>query len=121
MPQIGEYLRNRRWQGIELEAQIIREHVETLLEQLDLRHPNFSIGLLDDTLPFGGSIIGQEVVLLTYRQYHMLLAGGWTISGIEMTGSSVVKTFSQVFDRTWGKREVIRNPAEVRAWFMSQL
>lgn len=40
---------------------------------------------------------------------------------METSGLSVVKTFSQAFDRTWGKRSVAKDPAAVRAWFASQL
>jgi len=38
-----------------------------------------------------------------------------------MSGLSVVKTFSQAFDRTWGKRTVVKDPAEVRTWLTGQL
>jgi len=84
-------------------------------------YPNFSIGLDEDALPFDATIVGHEVVLLTLRQAHMVNAQGWTIFGMEMSGLSVVKTFSQAFDRTWGKRNLTKDPAAIRAWFMSQL
>jgi hypothetical protein len=72
-------------------------------------------------LPFDATIVGHEVVLLRLRQANMVNAVGWTIFGMEMSGLSVVKTFSQAFDRTWGKRTVTRDPAAIRAWFTSQL
>jgi len=84
-------------------------------------YPNFSIGLDEDALAFDATIVGHEVVLLTLRQAHMVNAQGWTIFGMEMSGLSVVKTFSQAFDRTWGKRNLTKDPAAIRAWFMSQL
>lgn len=120
-PLMAEYLRSRRWQGLELSPEQMREQVEMLLDLLDRHYPNFSIGLDEDLLPFDATIVGHEVVLLTLRQANMVNAAGWTIFGMEMTGLSVVKTFSQAFDRTWGKRTVVKGPAEVRAWFTSQL
>ena len=92
-----------------------------LLDLLDRHYPNFAIGLDEDQLPFDATIVGHEVVLLRLRQANMVNAAGWTIFGMEMSGLSVVKTFSQAFDRTWGKRTVVRDPAEIRAWFTSQL
>ncbi|MGE3907883.1 MAG: hypothetical protein AB7K36_00935 [Chloroflexota bacterium] len=115
------YLRSRIWQGQQVSQEQIKDQIELILDVLDRHYPNFSIGLDEDILPFDATIVGHEVVLLTLRQAHMVNAQGWTIFGMEMSGLSVVKTFSQAFDRTWGKRTVTRDPAAVRAWFTSQL
>jgi hypothetical protein len=118
---LADYLRSRRWQGHQLAVDQIREQAEMILDLLDRYYPNFSIGLDDDPLPFDATIVGHEVVLLRLRQANTVNAAGWTIFGMEMSGLSVVKTFSQAFDRTWGKRTVTRDPAEIRTWFTSQL
>jgi len=117
-PLLAEYLRSRRWQGLELTREQVREQVEMLLDLLDRFYPNFAIGLDEDVLPFDATIVGHEVVLLTLRQANMVNAAGWTIFGMEVTGLSVVRTFSQVFNRTWGKRTVAKNPGDVRAWLV---
>lgn len=118
---LSTYLRSRIWQGHQLTAEQIGEQVDLLLGLMDRHYPNFSIGLDEDALPFDATIVGHEVVLLTLRQAHMVNAQGWTIFGMEMSGLSVVKTFSQAFDRTWGKRNLTKDPAAIRAWFASQL
>jgi hypothetical protein len=118
---MGDYLRKRLWQGHQLSPEQIRDQVELILDLLDRHYPNFSIGLDEDALPFDATIVGHEVVLLTLRQAHMVNAQGWTIFGMEMSGLSVVKTFSHAFDRTWGKRNLTKDPAAVRAWFASQM
>ena len=120
-PLLAEYLRSRRWQGLELTREQVEEQFRMLLDLLDRFYPNFAIGLDEDLLPFDATIVGHEVVLLTLRQANMVNAAGWTIFGMEMTGLSVVKTFSQAFDRTWGKRSVIKDPNAVKAWIASQL
>jgi hypothetical protein len=118
---MGDYLRKRLWQGHRLSYEQMHDQIELLLGLLDRHYPNFSIGLDEDSLPFDATIVGHEVVLLTLRQAHMVNAQGWTIFGMEMSGLSVVKTFSQAFDRTWGKRNMTKDPAAIRAWFASQL
>lgn len=120
-PGLAAYLRSRSWQGHQITHEQLREQIMMLLDLLDRHYPNFAIGLDDDQLPFDATIVGHEVVLLRLRQANMVNAAGWTIFGMEMSGLSVVKTFSQAFDRTWGKRTVTRDPAEIRAWFTSQL
>lgn len=118
---LAAYLRARRWQGLDLSREHVREQMAVHLEMLDRYYPNFSIGLDDDPVPFDASIVGHEVVLLRLRQADTMNAAGWTIFGIEMSGPSVVKTFSQAFDRTWGKRTLTKDPAAVRAWIEEQL
>jgi hypothetical protein len=118
---MGGYLRSRIWQGQQLSREQIKDEIELILDLLDRHYPNFSIGLEEDALPFDATIVGHEVVLLTLRQAHMVNAQGWTIFGMEMSGLSVVKTFSHAFDRTWGKRNLTKDPAAIRAWFSSQL
>jgi hypothetical protein len=120
-PGLAAYLRSRRWQGHQVTPEQVTGQITTLLDLLDRYYPNFSVGLDDDTLPFDATIVGHEVVLLRLHQATSINAAGWTIFGMEMSGLSVVKTFSQAFDRTWGKRTVTRDPAEIRAWFTSQL
>jgi hypothetical protein len=115
------YMRSRVWQGHQLSTEQMTDQVDLLLGLLDRHYPNFAIGLDEDALPFDATIVGHEVVLLTLRQAHMVNAQGWTIFGMEMSGLSVVKTFSQAFDRTWGKRNLTKDPAAIRAWFASQL
>ena len=51
----------------------------------------------------------------------MVDAQGWTIFGMETSGLSVAKTFSHAVDRTWGKRNLTKDPTAIRAWFSSQL
>jgi transcriptional regulator with XRE-family HTH domain len=118
---MAEYVRTRRWQGIELSPEQLREQVDILLTMLDRHYPNFSVGLDDEILPYDATIIGQEVVLLTLRQRPSINVAGWTIFGMEMSGLPVVRTFSQGFDRMWGRRTVMRDPAAIRAWFESIL
>jgi hypothetical protein len=120
-PGLAAYLRSRSWQGHQLTREQLADQILMLLDGLDRFYPNFSIGLDEDQLPFDATIVGHEVVLLRLRQANMVNAVGWTIFGMEMSGLSVVKTFSQAFDRTWGKRTVTRDPAAIRAWFTSQL
>lgn len=119
--QLAGYVRSRRWQGRELTPEQLHEQVQMLLDLLDRHYPNFSIGLDDAALPFDATIVGHEVVLLRLRDANMVNAAGWTIFGMEMTGLSVVKTFSQAFDRTWGKRTLVKDPAEIHRWFTAQL
>jgi hypothetical protein len=121
MSMLSAYLRSRLWQGHELPAEQVREQLMLQLDMLDRYYPNFSIGLDNDALPFDATIVGHEVVLLRLRQASSVNAVGWTIFGMEMSGLSVVKTFSQAFDRTWGKRTVTKDPAAVRAWLEAQL
>jgi hypothetical protein len=118
--ELQEFLRTRRWQDVELTPEQMREHVAMIVGPLDEYYPNYAIGLDDDPLPFDAMIVGHEVVLLTLREANMVNAAGWMIFGMEMTGLSVVKTFSQAFDRTWGKRTVVRDPQQVKAWFYDQ-
>ncbi|MCC6174943.1 MAG: helix-turn-helix transcriptional regulator [Chloroflexi bacterium] len=120
-PLLAEYLRSRRWQGLELSREQVHEQITMLVDLLDRCYPNFAIGLDEDVLPFDATIVGHEVVLLTLRQAQMVNAAGWTIFGMEMTGLSVVKTFSQAFDRTWGKRTLTKDPSEVKAWLTTHL
>lgn len=120
-PMLTEFARTRRWQGVALTPEQMREQVEILVELLDRYYPNYAIGLDEETLPYDSTIVGQEVVLLTLRQRPSVNMAGWTIFGMEMTGLSVVKTFSQGFDRLWGKRSVTKGPAAIRAWFESVL
>lgn len=117
---LAGYIRGRTWQGHHLTREMVREHIVMLLDLLDRLYPNFAIGLDEDLLPFDATIVGHEVVLLRLRQANMVNAVGWTIFGMEMSGLSVVKTFSQAFDRTWGKRTVTKDPAAIRAWLMAQ-
>jgi hypothetical protein len=119
--QQAAYLRSRRWQGLEVPREMVHEQVQMLLGLLDRHYPNFSIGLDDAAMPFDATIVGHEVVLLRLRDANTVNAVGWTIFGMEMSGLSVVKTFSQAFDRTWGKRTLVKDPAEIRAWFERQL
>jgi hypothetical protein len=120
-PMLAEFMRSRRWQGQVLTPEQMREQVDILLDLLDRHYPNFSIGLDDEPLPYDATIVGQEVVLMTLRQRPSFNMVGWTIFGMEMSGLSVVKTFSQGFDRLWGKRSVTKGPGAVRAWFESNL
>jgi hypothetical protein len=120
-PQLAGYVRSRRWQGRELSHEQLHEQVKMLLDLLDRHYPNFSIGLDDAALPFDATIVGHEVVLLRLRDANMVNAAGWTIFGMEMSGLSVVKTFSQAFDRTWGKRTLVKDPSEIRRWFEGHL
>jgi hypothetical protein len=106
---------------VPLSAAQVREQVELILALLDEFHPNFSIALDEDVLPFDATILGHEVVLHTLNRPNMVNAAGWTIFGMEMTGLSVLKTFSQAFDRAWGKRTSVRDPAHVRRWLLDQL
>ena len=118
---LAGYIRSRTWQGHQLTPEQIHDHIMMLLDLLDRFYPNFAIGLDEDMLPFDATIVGHEVVLLRLRQAHSVNAAGWALFGIEMSGLSVVKTFSQAFDRTWGKRTVVKDPGEVRAWLTAQL
>ena len=118
---LAGYISSRTWQGHQLTPEQVHDHMMLLLDLLDRHYPNFAIGLDEDVLPFDATIVGHEVVLLRLRHAHMVNAAGWTIFGMEMSGLSVVKTFSQAFDRTWGKRTVVKDPAEVRTWLTGQL
>ena len=120
-PVIAEYLRIRRFQGVQLTPSQVHDQLRLIMDLLDEFHPNFSIALDDDILPFDATILGHEVVLHTLNRPNMVNAAGWTIFGMEMTGLSVVKTFSQAFDRAWGKRTIVRDPAQIRSWLLDQL
>ena len=120
-PMLIEYFRFRRFQGVELPGSQVREQVGLVIDLVEECYPNFQVGLDEDVLPFDATILGHEVVLHTLSRPSAVNAAGWTIFGMEMTGLSVVKTFSQAFDRTWGKRTLTRDPTAVRAWLLDQL